>query len=309
MRTDPRSARLPSTWWRPDARAAPVPADLGRRMPHSTEIDFVKLSPTQNMTLLVRSRHPAREYRPIAAELLAAQHVHAEQLGFIETPTSPTAQVRLHMAGDEFCGNACMALGALTAAELGLDVGEPTDVVLEASGTDEIVTCRVELRGRDYSCRLGVPVPVQVEPYPIPGRDAARSLLVRYRDALHVVIESDPIDQESKDLALAVAAQLGTNAGVSLIGVMLYDPRRGDLVPLVSVPSLGSTVWERSCGSGTASLGAYLAVQARGPVRTSVRQPGGTMHVEADYGAGGVSSLLIGGRVGIVAEGTAYVHV
>jgi diaminopimelate epimerase len=53
------------------------------------EIDFVKLSPTQNMTVLVRSRHPVREYRTIAAELLSAGHVHAEQVGFIRTPSRP----------------------------------------------------------------------------------------------------------------------------------------------------------------------------------------------------------------------------
>ena len=276
----------------------------------------MKLSPTQNMTLLVRSRHPERDYRPLAAELLSLGHVHAEQVGFIEPPMSPAAQVRLHMAGDEFCGNACMALAALTVAGLGPGCSDQDgdqdddqiDVVLESSGTDEVVTCRVEREGPDYHCRLGVPVPLDVEPYPVPGQEAGRSSLIRYRDALHLVIETDRIDQEARDLAVAAAAQLGSTAGPSLIGVMLYDPRRRDLAPLVSVPSLGSTVWERSCGSGTASLGAYLAVQTGGSVRTSVRQPGGRMHVEADYSAGGVTRLQIGGRVGIVAEGTAYVH-
>jgi diaminopimelate epimerase len=67
-------------------------------------------------------------------------------------------------------------------------------------------------------------------------------------------------------------------------------------------------VWERSCGSGTASVGAHLAATAGVPVRTSVHQPGGTMHVRADHGACGVTELRISGLVHVVAEGTAYVH-
>jgi histidine racemase len=268
----------------------------------------VKLSPTQNMTLLVRSRHPVREYRPIAAQLLSAGHVHAEQVGFVRTPTSPAAQVRLHMAGDEFCGNACMALAALTAAEQGLCVDDRTDVVLEASGADGLVTCRVERQDSDYYCRLAMPLPIRVEPCPVPDLAMGRSALVRYPDSLHLVIESDRLDQETRGRAEAVATRLGETAGVPLVGVMLYDPDRRELTPLVNVPALSSIVWERSCGSGTGALGAYLATMSGGPVRTSARQPGGTMHVEADHGAGGVTGLRIGGRVAIVAEGTAYVR-
>ncbi len=290
-------------------RATSVPTGSGRgTLISTTAVDFVKLSPTQNMTLLVRSRHPVREYRPIAAELLSAGHVHAEQVGFIRTPTSPAAQVRLHMAGDEFCGNACMALAALRAAELGLGVDDGTDIVLEVSGADGLVTCRVERQDPDYYCRLAMPLPLGVEPFSIPGLDTGRSALVRYQDSLHVVIESDRHDHETRELAQAVAARLGATAGVPLIGVMLYDPGRRELAPLINVPSLSSVVWERSCGSGTASVGAYLATKAGGPVRTSVHQPGGTMHVQADHSARGVTGVRIGGRVAIVAEGTAYVH-
>jgi histidine racemase len=212
------------------------------------------------------------------------------------------------MAGDEFCGNACMALAALTAAELGVGVDDRTDVVLEASGADGLVTCRVERQDPDFYCRLAMPLPLRVEPFPIPGLDPGRSALVRYRDSLHVVIESDRLDQVTRDLAQAVAARLGATAGVPLIGVMLYDPGRRELAPLINVPALSSVVWERSCGSGTASLGAYLATKAEGPVRTSVHQPGGTMHVQADHGRRGVTAVRIGGRVAIVAEGTAYVR-
>ncbi|MGH3351695.1 MAG: hypothetical protein ACRDPS_13600 [Nocardioides sp.] len=275
----------------------------------TTEVDFVKLSPTRNMTVLVTSRHAVGDYRSIATQLLSAGHVHAEQVGFVTAPTSPRAQVRLHMAGDEFCGNACMALAALSAGQLGLGIGARTEIVVDASGTDSAVTCQVEHQDSGYYCRLTMPRPSRVEAYPFPGVPAGRSALVRYPDAVHLVVECAEHDQVVRDRAQETAAHLGATEGVPVVGVMLYDPVRGDLAPFINVPSLNSMVWERSCGSGTAALGAYLSARSGGPVRTSVHQPGGSMQVEADHGSDGVTGLRIGGHVRIVAEGTAYVHV
>lgn len=269
----------------------------------------MKLSPTGNMTLLVRSRHPVADYRAIAGQLLSAGHVHAEQVGFIRRPASTAAQVRLHMAGDEFCGNACMALAALTAAEQGLGTDGRVEIVLEASGARQDVVCQVEHRAAGYHCELTMPPPSRIAPYPFPGVAAGRSALVRYDDAAHLVVECAPHDPGTRARAEATAAQLAASEGVPVVGVMLFDPDRRDLAPLINVPALDSMVWEQSCGSGTASVGAHLAARSRGPVRTSVHQPGGTMQVHADVGAEAVSSLRIGGQVRVVAEGTAYVHV
>jgi diaminopimelate epimerase len=268
------------------------------------EIDFVKVSPTQNMTLLVRSEHPVEEYRGIATAIMSAGHVHAEQVGFVRKPTSPGADAGLHMAAGEFCGNACMALAAVTAYEEGLGATGPADVLLEASGAEDVVRCRVERRHPDYFCELAVPLPHRVEPWVADGG----SVLVRYEDALHVVIEADRVDQETRDRAQATALRLGESWSVPLIGVMLYEPRRKRLYPLVHIPSLDCMVWERSCGSGTASLGAYLALKERGPIATEVTQPGGTMRVTANREHGRLAELTVAGSVRIVAEGKAYVH-
>jgi diaminopimelate epimerase len=277
------------------------------RHPHpvrSREIDFVKVSPTQNMTLLVRSEHPVEEYRGIAAALMSAGHVHAEQVGFVRKPTSPGAHAGLRMAADEFCGNACMALAAVSASEEGPGAAGPTDVVLETSGADDVVRCRVERRYPDYFCELAVPLPRRVEPWAADGGSA----LVLYEDALHVVIEADRLDQETRDRAQATALRLGESWSVPLIGVMVYESRRKRLTPLVHIPSLDCMVWERSCGSGTGALGAYLALKERGPIATEVTQPGGTMRVTASCEHGRLAGLTVAGSVRIVAEGKAYVH-
>ncbi|MCO1338765.1 hypothetical protein BJH93_07665 [Kocuria polaris] len=260
------------------------------------------------MTLLVTSRHPVREYTSIATQLLSTGHVHAEQVGFVRTPTSPGAQVRLHMAGDEFCGNACLALAALKAAEQGLVRGEATNVVVQASGADALVNCRVERRGAGYECELEMPPPQRVEPYSFPGAGTHRSAMVRYADAAHLVVECDRNDPLMRERALRLADHLGRTEGVPVVGVMLFDPASHHLDPLINVPALDSTVWERSCASGTASIGAHLAATSKASVSASVRQPGGTMHVRAGYDSEGLTTVHVAGHVRVVAEGTAYVH-
>ncbi|GAB79291.1 Diaminopimelate epimerase [Austwickia chelonae] len=280
-----------------------------RQTPRIThEVDFVKLSPTSNMTVLVTSQHHPADYPSIANQLLSECHVHAEQVGFVRPPTTPQAHTRLHMAGNEFCGNACMALAALTAAENGLDNGHRTEIVLETSGSTTSVPCDVERLGADYTCRLTVPDPIGVENYTFPGRTHLRSALVRYPDAVHLVVECSQPDQTMRKHAEDAAAQLAADENAAVIAVLLYDPDRAELTPLVSVPALGSLIWEGSCGSGTASVGAYLSAQHHRSIHLGLRLPGGPMQVHVDHRTHGTHHLQIDGHVRIVAEGKAYIH-
>jgi diaminopimelate epimerase len=305
-----RSSALGAQMPRGSAIGEGFPCGFGRGQRSSTsrEIGFVKLSPTQNMTLLIRTEHPEEEYQDIARQIMAYEHLHAEQVGFVRKPQSPDADISLHMAGGEFCGNACMALAALTAADEDLDSGRRMEVVLEVSGTDGLVMCQVVRRSAEYVCELAMPVPHAVERTVLAGDVGGRSAVVRYDDSLHVVIETGRLDHVTRARAQSLATRLGETWNVSLVGVMLYDPDSNCLTPLVHVPLLGSMVWERGCGSGTASLGAYLAWKNNASVATSVIQPGGTMKVAADYARDVLTGITVEGSVRIVAEGRAYLQ-
>jgi len=261
------------------------------------------------MTLLVRSEHPVEEYGDIAAALMSAGHVHAEQVGFLQTPSSSAAHAHLHMAAGEFCGNACMALAALNASEQVPGREGRTQVVLEASGAEDFVQCEVERRDTDYYCLLRMPLPRGVEAVATAEFGQRPSTLVTYDDAVHVVVETESIDAETKARAERLTAQLAQSSNAPLVAVMVYAPATGELAPLISLPSLGSLIWERSCGSGTASVGLHLARTTRATVSVNVIQPGGSMWVGATHDRGRVTDLQIAGTVSIVAEGKAYVHV
>ena len=68
------------------------------------DIQFIKTSPTQNVTILVLTQVPRASQPEIAAQLLRYDGVGGEQVGFLEP--SQTARARLQMMGGEFCGNA-----------------------------------------------------------------------------------------------------------------------------------------------------------------------------------------------------------
>ncbi|TDV44232.1 diaminopimelate epimerase [Actinophytocola oryzae] len=284
----------------------PAPAFPVEQVSVDREVDFVKLSPTQNMTVLVRTEYPEWEFQDIARKIMAYEHLHAEQVGFVRKPVSASVDSGLRMAGGEFCGNACMALAVLVAFERNVETGGEVDVVLEAGGVADVVRCHVVRRYHDYVCRLGVPVPVVVEDRAPADGVGEVSAFFSYGDSLHVVIEARRLDRSARKGAQALARRLAGSRDVCLVGVMLYEPDANRLTPLVHVPSLGSMVWERGCGSGAASLGAYLARKHNASVVADVVQPGGAMRVRADYERGRVTGIEVEGSVRIVAEGKAY---
>lgn len=244
------------------------------------------------MTVLVLSPVPRGDQPAVATALMDYESVHAEQAGFLESATLPGTRARLQMAGGEFCGNAAMSLAAWLAREDGVADGE---IPLEVSGAAEIVLCRVRLAGDGiYRCALDMPLPATLE-------TACDFPVVRLPGIAHAIVEGADADAES--LVRRIAEATGEEAA----GVILFS--RADLAirPLVYVPAARSMVWERGCGSGTAAVGAYLALKRGADVELSIRQPGGVIAVRAACGDGKITSLAIEGGVRIVAEGIAHI--
>lgn len=252
--------------------------------------EFVKTSPTGNMTVLVKTPVPRGEQPAVAASLMDYGSVHAEQAGFLEPATLPGARARLQMAGGEFCGNAAMSLAACLARADGIQAGE---IVIEVSGAEKPVSCRVRSEGGAYLCALDMPLPAT--PETVCGFPA-----LRLPGIVHAIVEDRDVDAPA--LVRRIAAETGEDAA----GVILFSRERMEIKPLVYVPAAKTMVWERGCGSGTAAVGAYLALEKGGDADLALAQPGGVIGVRARCRDGRITSLAIEGRVRIVAEGTAY---
>ena len=269
------------------------------------ELKFIKASPTENMTLLIETPVPREQHLEIAEELIAYGSVYAEQAGYIEEAKNPAAEKRLQMMAGEFCGNASLSLAAVVAEEKGLKTGEETEIILEVSGADSLVTCQMKKEEKGFFGKVAMPLPKAIEhkTFHLNGETYGLDVVV-FEGISHVIVPAslwgetavEKAEQAAKDWAAEMPAAFG---------ILLFDEEKGECRPLVSIQG-ATLIWERGCGSGTSAIGVYLAMKEGKSFSVSLKQPGGIMGAEVTMENGKITSLYITGKVSIVAKGTAY---
>lgn len=271
------------------------------------EINFVKLNPTQNMTILVETEVPREEHGAVAQRLMAYEGVYAEQVGFIEPPENKAAWARLQMMGGEFCGNATMSLAAFWAIETQTKEGRAEDLLLEVSGLTAPIKVTANRNGRAARCSLEMPGPENIERQKFPFSGAEYPVtVVTMAGIIHLILDMNLCPGDKSKFAELALREWKKSLNTDAIGLILYDRVRNFIQPLIYVQPTGSMVWERGCASGTAALGAALAHQAQGSLGADIAQPGGVISVLSDYVSGRVAHSRISGQVKMVARGVAY---
>lgn len=270
-------------------------------------VSFVKISPTQNVTLLVTDPVPRDMHAEIAAQMLEYDGAGGEQVGFLEPATREDAPARLQMMGGEFCGNATMSLGAYLAWREGLAVGARAEYRLEVSGANALVPCEIERREDAFFGTVTMPLPEGIETVRLETDLGAQDWqLVRLPGIAHIVVPfaTGPSREEIERRIRAWNLKIGADA----LGVLRWNAEESAMEPIVYVPSTDSAVWERGCGSGTAALGCALAAQNRQSLRMAICQPGGTITADATWKDGRIAQIRISGSVRITAAGTAFLR-
>ena len=267
------------------------------------EIQFAKINPTQNMTIIVLNPVERAQQPLVAEKLMDYGSVFAEQVGFLEKANNPGAMARLQMMGGEFCGNATMSLAAYLAHTGGMQDGEKCVYPLEISGADEILKCDIRKNGAYYTASVAMPLPEKIEQVELPC--GKKYPAVFFLGIAHLIVPMDEMDEDAAENAVAGwCAALDTEA----LGIILTNADYTAIKPIVYVRATGSSVWERGCGSGTAAVGAYLAAKRQENISVSVSQPGGTISAEAQWSENKLSSLKIRSDVRISAIGTAWIE-
>ena len=262
------------------------------------------------MTLLVTSAVDRYLHTVVAGKLMAYDNVHAEQVGFVETPDSPNAAARLQMAGGEFCGNAALALCAylVWSGKLGCDA--QCTVPVEISGAEDILYCDIKRESTYFLGKIGMPVPRAIETFEteISGRHCVLPL-VHMPGISHVIVDTAEISADREAVVRALTEIPGAFTAEDAFGIMFYDKDASSIMPFVCVNTSGTKVWERGCGSGTAALGAYLAHNSGGDVKMAVAQDGGVITVDVCVTDGKITGVSIEGKVEIAAYGKALVAI
>jgi len=256
------------------------------------ELEYIIADPTGNITLLVTTP-VARERQPRAAAALMELEPKVEQTGFL-TLTGSGAQLR--MAGGEFCGNAAMSAGAVSARERGLSAGEKIALPVSVSGAALPVRTELEaLADGSFAGTVDMPAPVWAgeEPFELDGVRCTLPL-VRFPGIAHVIVTADMAGPAAERAARKWCARLDVPA----LGLMLFDERRSALRPLVYVPGADTLFWESSCASGTAAVGAWLSLRDGARRSLTLSEPAGELSIEAEL-SGGRPLLRLGGRVSL----------
>ncbi len=234
------------------------------------EIRYILTNPTENRTILVETAVSADEQPAVAAKLMALEPT-AEQVGFLAE--SQTADTALRMAGGEFCANATMSAAAICGMRTGRNAGT---VTVEVSGTPEPIEVSIAAQADgSWQGIVHMPRPTAVEN--VCFSDGQTCPVVTFDGISHVIMERDM----PRSVAETIAKRRCTELSADALGLMFFDCAEKRLKPLVYVPRADTLFWEKSCGSGTAAVGAWLA-KARGQtVCLPLEQPGGTLEITA----------------------------
>ena len=225
--------------------------------------------PTGNVTALAETPVPVALQPAVGAALLRAEAA-AEQAGFLSEGEG--CDIALRMAGGEFCGNATMSAAAFFAMRNALRDG---CVRVRVSGVDAPVKVHITAEGGGWRGTVEMPRPLSVARANLRG--GGSPVVVRYPGIAHVVFPRPMGREDAEKAARGWCAALGAEA----LGLMLLGREKNILTPLVYVPAPETLYWERSCASGSAAVGAYLAAEAGKKITAALNEPGGVLAVTA----------------------------
>lgn len=257
-------------------------------------IRYVNLDPTGNLTCLVLSPVGADREKEVTARLME----ECEQVAYLLPASLPGSRARVRLMGGEFCGNAAMAAACHLAQRDGIAEGERREVAIEMSGAPGILPCQVRLDREGFTG--AVPMPpilgmesVEGEAYPITA--------VALSGIAHLILSGPPFPGDAE--AEAMLRRLAKTRPEEAVGLLLWDGGKKVMRPLVLVKGSGTLVWETGCGSGSAAVGAFLALSnGDGTTETPVAQPGGVIRVSVACQGGAPQRVSITGHVRLGAE-------
>ena len=124
--------------------ATSLPTPLPDSFPLATMIvDFTKLSPGGNDTIIVQSPVPAAKRATLARTLMSNQYVGGEQVGYLTPAPASGIDARLDMMGGELCVNGLRSAATVVASQTA-----KTNLRLSSSGNS---TAQPGLPGRPDS--------------------------------------------------------------------------------------------------------------------------------------------------------------
>lgn len=272
------------------------------------KLNFIKMSPAGNITVFILDQLPRESHSKAAKVLMDPGNLYAEQVGFIEKPNNNPDGIRLQMMGGEFCGNASRSFAAYMVYSGYPQVKVEHDsyvVPIQVSGLERDLICRVYPTSESHIFRASVEMPlplqIRVEEFVVGGEKRA-VIRVDFPGITHFIVDNESLRSKTEFFHLVRDKMAGVS--FEAFGIMYHDFEESSTIPLVYVKDTDSLVWERSCASGTAALGAALSYLSGSDTELEIKQPGGSLWIRVKWSEDMPETIVLDGMVDIVAEGT-----
>ena len=260
-------------------------------------VDFTKLSPGGNDTIIVQSPVPAAKRATLARTLMSNQYVGGEQVGYLTPAPASGIDARLDMMGGELCVNGLRSAATVVASQTA-----KTNLRLSSSGTDEIFKfVSVPQKGAYYTS-------ITLNLNPQIKELEENTVLVHLDGISHLLCEfgqQTPIDPTKvfAELRRRYDSEL---AALSAFGIIPFHVYRNGyrIYPVVCVRETNTVIPETGCGSGSVALTLSMT---NGNCSCSIFQPSGYLYQVDVTRNTKQTKVTLGSDVHILVQGMAHI--
>ena len=257
-------------------------------------LDFVKVNPAGNMTILIENLDYEKSNILKISEILMKEiNLYAEQVGFIKGN-------HLQMMGGEFCGNASRSFASLLAFR-DKNFKEQKNYFITCSGEENIleVDIRKTEKVNQFLAKIRMPEYLKINKLEIldEEKEIYKFTLVEFAGIHHFIYQ----DRTTKEKIINLLKTYMEDKKYSAFGIMFFNKLNFSMIPYVAVKGFEEGIWENSCVSGTTALAYYLK-KFENIEKAKIYQPAGWL----EFSFLG-NDVYIDGPVEIVAEGKVYI--
>lgn len=280
------------------------------------KLEFTKVSPSGNMTILIWSEVAREEHAKIANILMDCTYqLGAEQVGYVEKSQNTKAIAHLQMMGGEFCGNATRSLAFMLVARKFPNIIIKNNIAkfyLTVSGVQKPLEVEVECDNDENPISAKVQMPIYNNIDSVCQKESVN--LVSLEGISHIIVDNNktPFKKNSyKDDFIEFRDNLNLK-DKEAVGVMWKTVEADNSIsmePVVWVKETDSYYYETSCGSGTVALALAIAKESNNPYQEfKIYQPSAKYIIAIiERNENQFLNAYIKGSVDVIAEGYCFI--